>query len=39
MGVSVNGSLCPGLSLSGKSPLYGKEWAVRILLECILVTN
>ena len=36
--------LCPGGSLSGggsvrKTPLYGNERAVRILLECILVTN
>ena len=48
MGVSVQGILCPGVSvqeslglcpggsLSGRPP-YGKEWEVRILLECILV--
>ena len=47
--VSVQGGLCPGRSvqqgvsvqggrfLSGISPLYGKERAVRILLECFLV--
>ena len=32
-GVSVRGGLCQGL------PLYGKERAVRILLECILVNS
>ena len=31
-GVSVQGGLCPG-----RPPLYCKERAVRILLECILV--
>ena len=37
-GVSVQrgGGLCPGGSLSGRPP-YGNEWAVSILLECILV--
>ena len=43
-GISVQGFLCPeggwvsvrGGSLSGR-PLYGKERAVRILLECILI--
>ena len=37
LGVSVQGGLCPGGSLSGRPPPYGKERAVRILLECILV--
>ena len=38
-GVSVNGGLCQGGSLSGRPPmlLYGYVRAVRILLECILV--
>ena len=42
-GDTVQWGLCPGESLSGggvsvrETPLYGKEWAVRILLECILV--
>ena len=36
-GVSVQGGLCPGGSLSGRPPLYGKERAVCILLECFLV--
>ena len=39
-GRSLSG-LCPGWSLSGGSvsgrPPYGNEWAVHILLECILV--
>ena len=40
--MSVQGGLCPGGggSLSGRvreTPPYGKEWAVRILLECIFV--
>ena len=39
-GRSLSG-LCPGGSLSGGSvsgrPAYGNEWAVHILLECILV--
>ena len=40
--VSVWGDLCPGGSLSRRvsvreTPPYGKERAVRILLECILV--
>ena len=50
VGVSVNGSmflprgLCPGGSLSGRPPgqrlpLYSKERAVRILLECFLVSK
>ena len=45
-GVSVRGGVCPGgLCLGGVSvggvcdrdPPYGKEWAVSIPLECILV--
>ena len=35
-GVSVQGGLCPVGAQSGRPP-YGKERAVRILLECILV--
>ena len=30
---SLSGGLCQG----APPPLYGKEWVVRILLECILV--
>ena len=26
-------------SLSGRIPLYGEEWAVHILLECLLISN
>ena len=38
-GVSVQqGGLCLGGSLSGRPP-YGKERAVRILLECVLVVE
>ena len=36
-GVSVQGGLCQGDPLD--RPPYGKERAVRILLECILVTS
>ena len=38
-GVSVQRGLCPGGSLSREThpARYGKERAVRILLECILV--
>ena len=39
-GVSLQGGeggLCSGRSLSRETPLYCKERAVRILLECILV--
>ena len=41
-GVSVWGSLCPGGLCAGgvsvrETPHYGKERAVCILLECILV--
>ena len=35
-GLSPHGSLSRRVSLSGRPP-YGKEQAVRILLECILV--
>ena len=39
-GVSVQrGGLCPGGLCPGRPPSYSKEWAVRILLECILVLN
>ena len=45
-GVSVQGGLCPGdlcpggsLSTGAVLPRYGKEQAVRILLECILVSQ
>ena len=31
------GGLCPDGFSVRKTPPYGKEWAVRILLECILV--
>ena len=45
-GALSRGGLCPGVSVQGVSvreipqtetPLYGHEWAVCILLECILV--
>ena len=38
-GGSVSGPmfLSGEVSLTETAPLYGKEWAVRILLECILV--
>ena len=35
--VSVHGDFCPGGLCQGDLPPYGKEQAVRILLECILV--
>ena len=35
-GVSIQGGLCLGASLSGRPPIRN-VWAVRILLECILV--
>ena len=38
-GVSVRGGLCLGGSLLGRTPPYSNERAVRILLECILVTK
>ena len=38
-GVSVQGGLCPGGLCHGDPPPYGNERAVRILLECILVTG
>ena len=37
-GFSVRGGFCPG-SLCRVPPLYGKERAVRILLECIIITG
>ena len=37
-GVSVWGGLCPGGLYYGDPP-YGNERAVRILLECILVSH
>ena len=36
-GVSIQEGLCPEGGLCQGDPLYGKERAVRILLECILV--
>ena len=36
-GVSVQGGLCPGGVSAMETPCNGNEWAVRILLECILV--
>ena len=37
-GVSVQGGLCQGDPPLDRDPLlHGNEWAVRILLECILV--
>ena len=36
-GGSPRGGLCPGGLCQGDPP-YGEEWAVRILLECYLVT-
>ena len=41
-GVSVQGGLClgrGGVSVRETLPLYGNAWAVRILLECILVQS
>ena len=37
-GESLSRGSLPGESLSGRHPMCGKERAVRILLECILVT-
>ena len=34
---SLSMGVCPAGSLSGRPPLYGKELAVRTLLECFLV--
>ena len=33
----VQEGVCPGGSLLGRPPHHSNEWAVRILLECILV--